>query len=166
MRSDDAFWAARIVSRFDDATVRKIVEKAQYSDPQATDFVTATLLKRRDKVLRAWLTAINPLVDFTLSEAGDLTFANAAQKAEVAPHAQSYRVQWARFDNRAGIATDVGDETSVSEMSAQAPAALLPGEFVQARVAAIHPDFPSWASPVTVYFRRTSGGWQLVGLTR
>ena len=33
MRPDDAFWAARIVARFDDAAVRAIVEKARYTDP-------------------------------------------------------------------------------------------------------------------------------------
>ncbi len=31
MRPDDAFWAARIVSRFSDGDVRAIVEKAKYS---------------------------------------------------------------------------------------------------------------------------------------
>jgi hypothetical protein len=51
-------------------------------------------------------------------------------------------------------------------MRAQAPAALLSAGFVEVRVAAIHPEFPAWSSPVTVCFRRAPGGWQLVGLTR
>jgi hypothetical protein len=29
-----------------------------------------------------------------------------------------------------------------------------------------HPEFPAWASPVTLYFRRTQEGWQTVGLDR
>ena len=39
MRPDDAFWAARIVAQFSDDAIRAIVEKAQYSDPRATDYI-------------------------------------------------------------------------------------------------------------------------------
>src|SRR6185295_17598414 len=39
MRHDDAFWAARIVARFSDEMVGAIVKKAQYSDPQATEYL-------------------------------------------------------------------------------------------------------------------------------
>ena len=156
MRPEDAFWAARIISRFDDATVRAVVEKARYSDPRATEYMTATLLRRRDKVLRAWLTPINPLVDFSLSASGELTFANAAEQAGVATPPSGYRLQWARFDNLTGLATDAGGEIAVGEPRAQAPAAVTTpranADFIQVRVAAIHPDFPSWATPVTVYF--------------
>ena len=166
MRADDAFWAARIVSRFDDQTVRAIVEKARYSDPRATDDITATLLRRRDKVLRAWLTPVNPLVDFALSESGGLTLANAAEQAGVATNASSYRVPWAQFDNLTDTASDLGGEVTVSEPKSQAPAALAGAGFVRVRVAAIHPQFASWATPVTVYFRRADAGWLLVGVTR
>ena len=144
--------------------------EARYNDPRATEYMTATLLRRRDKVLRAWLTPINPLVDFSLSASGELTFANAAEEARVATPARGYRLQWARFDNLTGIATDAGSEMAVGESRAQAPAALtVPranDDFIQVRVAAIHPHFPSWATPVTVYFRRAGSGWELVGLTR
>ena len=39
MRADDAFWAARIVSKFSDADIRAIVAKARYSDPRATEYI-------------------------------------------------------------------------------------------------------------------------------
>ena len=52
MRADDAFWAARLVARFSDEAIRAIVAKARYSDPRAADHIAATLIKRRDKVLR------------------------------------------------------------------------------------------------------------------
>jgi hypothetical protein len=170
MRTDDAFWAARIVSRFSDAAVRAIVEKAQYSDPSATDYVTKTLITRRNKVVAHWLTTINPLVDFSLSASGELTFANAAVQAGVATAADNYRVEWARFDNAANQATRVGDEMQTTAARAQAPQELVSGaarpEYVQVRVAAIHPKFPTWSTPVTVHFRRDGSGWKLVGVTR
>lgn len=170
MRLDDAFWAARIVSRFSDEAIRAIVEKAQFSDPAATEYLTRTIIERRDKVLRAWLPAVNPLVDFTLSPSGALTFRNAAADAGVAPHAESYRVQWGRFDNATGESSPVGDAVTARDMRVAAPAALIqgarPGSFIEAVVSADHPDHPAWATPVTLHFRRTADGWELVGLRR
>jgi hypothetical protein len=169
MRPDDAFWAARIVARFSNDAIRVIVERAHYSDPRATDYVTGTIIKRRDKVVAYWLTQVNPLVDFALSDRGELTFANAAEQAGVASPASSYRLQWARFDNATGLPTNVGGEVTLSEPRAQAPAALASDnaqQFVEVQIAAVHPQFPSWTKPVTVHFRRVGPGWTMVGLVR
>jgi hypothetical protein len=170
MRGDDAFWAARIVARFDDRAVRTIVEKARYSDPRSTDYLTATIVKRRDKVVARWLTGCNPLVDFALDESGRLTFANAAVQARVATDAREYRLQWSRYDNTTGAATAVGAPFTTTTPAAQAPAELLSGAregaYIQLEISAHHAQFPAWAAPVTVHFRRTASGWDLVGMTR
>jgi hypothetical protein len=166
MRGDDAFWAARIISRFSDADIRAMVSKARYSDPRATEYVTATLIERRNRVLKAWLAPVNPLVDFALSESGELTFRNAAVDAAVATPATSYRTRWARFDNATGSASQAVD-TSAAVMRVEAPAQVLAGaEFVQVEVAAEHADFPGWRTPVMAHFRRSASGWSLVGLVR
>jgi len=170
MRADDAFWAARIVAKFDDKAIRAIVEKARYSDPRSTDYITDTLVKRRNKVLATWLAGCNPLVDFALDERGVLTFRNAAVLAGVASDASSYRLTWSRFDNVSGGATVIADATTVSAPRAQAPAAAISGgavpEFLQVTVAATHPQFKSWETPVVVHFRRSGGAWQFVGVER
>ena len=167
MRADDAFWAARIVSRFSDADIRAIVGKAKYSDPRATDYITAALIERRTRVLKTWLTAVNPLVDFSLSEDGMLTFSNAAVAAGVATPAASYRVRWAAFDNATGSATGATEMTS-ADARLPAPQQVLAGaQFVQADISSVHPQFSVWNTPVTVHFRRQpAGGWTLVGVTR
>ena len=51
------------------------MEKARYTDPKATDYMTETLITRRDKVLATWLNQVNPVVDVTLDGTGALTFA-------------------------------------------------------------------------------------------
>jgi hypothetical protein len=168
MRPDDAFWAARIVAKFDAEMVRAVVEKARFTDPLATDYLTRTLMQRREKVLRAWLAKINPLVEFAISETNELTFQNVAEAEGLAMPAEEYRIQWARFDNTTGAASDV------SNAVVRQPRAPLPSpfqgaaapEFLEARVSAVHPGFPSWAQPVTVHFRRSGSSWKLVGLTR
>ena len=166
MRPDDAFWAARIVSRFSDADIRAIVGKAQYTDPRATDYITTTLIERRNRVLKTWLTSVNPLVDFKLSAGGELTFGNAAVDAGVATAARGYRVRWARFDNTTGSASGATEMTT-TDPRAVAPAQLLAGaQFIQADISSDHPEFSVWNTPVTVHFRREAAGWALAGVTR
>ncbi len=170
MRPDDAFWAAGIVATFDAAAIRAVVEKARYSDPRATNYMTDVLMKRREKVLRQWLTAVNPVIDVALGDTGTLTFANAAERAGMATPAQGYTVQWSRFDNATGTPTAVGAAAETTTMTATAPAALVTaardGDYIEAAIAARHPDHPAWATPVTAHFRRAAGRWTLVGLRR
>jgi hypothetical protein len=166
MRPDDAFWAARIVARFSDADIRAIVAKARYSDPAATEYIAATLIERRNRVLRRWLTGANPLVGFVMSTDGTLTFDDAAVASGFASAPQSYRVRWTRFDNTTG---PVGDAV---EMNVPAPSALAPppivsgASFIQVDLSADHPQFPSWRTSVTVHLKRVGEGWTLVGVQR
>ena len=166
MRPDDAFWAARIVSRFSDSDIRAIVSKARYSDPGAADYVTATLIERRNRVMKVWLTAVNPLVEFALSESGELTFGNAAVDAAVASPAASYQVRWARFDNATGLASAGVDTTATAARVTAPPQVIAGAQFVQVEIAALHPEFPEWNTPVTIHFRRAGSGWTVVGVTR
>jgi hypothetical protein len=167
-RPEDLFWAARIVSGLPDEAVAAIVRTAQFTDPEATAYVTRTLLERRTKVLDTWLNGANPIVDVALDASGTLTFTNAAEEAGVSKAAERYTVQWLRFDNATGVHADVGGEQTVTAARAQAPASLFDGnpDFVAARLRAFHPDRPAWSHPVLVHFRRAGQAWTLVGLER
>ena len=167
MRADDAFWAARLVSRFSNDAIRAIVGKAQYGEPGAADHITTTLIKRRDKVLRSWLTAINPLVDARLDASGVLTFENVAVASGVATPKAAYTFTWSAFDNTAGSTAGRREETRATEPRTTAPSAILEGaRFVRVAVRTAHPDHPTWDAPVTFTFRRTDNGWQAVGIDR
>jgi hypothetical protein len=167
MRPEDAFWAARLVAEFSDDALKAIVAKARYSDPAAADYITRTLIARRDKVLRTWLTGVNPIVDPQLSAAGVLTFENAATGAGVASAPTEYVLTWSRFDNAADAAVGPSEEQRVTAPRADAPAAMLKGgDYVSVTIRTIHPGFPGWNAPVVVYFRQGAAGWQPVGLTR
>jgi len=168
MRPDDAFWAARIVSKFSDSAIRAIVGKAQYSDPAATEYVSATLIKRRDKVLATWLNQVTPVVDATLDAAGVLTFRNAAVDANAAPAAEGYSLRWFRFDNATDTRSDIGGAMAVTGLRAEAPPALLDGrpDHAGVTITARHSRQPGWNRPVTFHFRRAGTGWESVGVER
>lgn len=167
LRPDDAFWAARLVSRFSDEAIRATVAKAQFSEPGASEHIASTIIKRRDKVLRTWLTQVNPLVAPRLGSDGSLAFENAAVSAGVAKVPDAYVVTWSRFDNATGSASGASVESRVVTTSAAAPAAILDGsQFVTAAVRTIHPDYPAWNDPVTFTFRQTDNRWEIVGVDR
>jgi hypothetical protein len=164
LQPDDAFWAARVVARFDAAALRAVVAKGRYSDPAAVEYIVRTLERRRDKVLRAWLNGVNPIVAPRLD--GDrLTFENAAVSAGVATDAERYSIGWHRFDNATDTKTPV-DTDEVTEPAATLPSALAGADYVAAEIVSHHAGHAAWSQPVTVYFRRTPAGWETVGIDR
>lgn len=168
MRPDDAFWAARIVARFTPEMIRAIVEKAQYSDPAATEYITQVLIERQRRVLETWLNGINPVVDVALDPSGRLSFRNAAIDAGVATPEGTYTLQWFQFDNDADQQKPVGTPETVSTFEARAPDALFAGNpaFVGVTITAEHPAQPAWKRPATFYFRHKDKAWELVGIDR
>jgi hypothetical protein len=165
MQPDDAFWGARLVSRFSDEVIRAIVEHAGYDDPQAVDYLTRTLIRRRDIIARTWLNGVNPIGDLSLGPTGRLSFTNAAVAAGVATHG-TYTISWARFDNASGTSERVSVEKQTQPRGA-APASLIASAtFIEATVWSDDADHPAWASPVRAYFRRDGPVWKTVGLTR
>jgi hypothetical protein len=166
MRADDAFWGARLVARFSDDVIRAVVAKARYSEPGAADYIAATLIERRNKVLREWLTGVNPLVNPELSTGGTLVFENAAVDAGVASRPTAYALNWSAFDNTAGTPTGSSYDVRADAPRAMLPAALSNSAFVTVSVRTVHPDYPMWDRPATFTFRRSGGAWQTVGIER
>jgi len=176
MRPEDAFWAARIVARFGEPEVRAIVEKAQYSERRATDYIVEVLMKRRERVLRTWLNAVNPLVDPVVRDTR-VTLVNTAVQNGVATPPQRYAAQWFTLDNATGVRTNVG---AAGEAGVAAEATGPPGsgvsfsvpdgmtaDYVGVTVEADHREHPAWRThPATFVFRRSSDGWQHVGTQR
>ena len=166
LRADDAFWAARRLVGISHEAIRAVVQRAEYSDPSATDYLTTVLIKRRDKVAAFWLNGVLPVVDLALSADGMLTFQNLSVNAGLAAPPSGYEVRWFRFDNASGTNTPVGTDVRTSELKAQAPREALDSDYVVAEIRASHPDHAGWSNPLRSYFRRESGTWKLVGLER
>jgi hypothetical protein len=167
MRDDDAFWAARRVAAFTDELIRAAVHTGEYSDPVAEKYLADVLIKRRNKVVSVYLTAVNPIIDPRLDASGRLTFANAAFEAGGASGSATYRASWFRFDNATGD-TQPLSETQSATTTIEAPRGLptAPGEFVAVDISVETEAHPAWRRPVRSYFRRAGANWALVGLER
>ena len=167
MRDDDAFWAARRVMAFSDELIRAVVKTGEIGDEAQEKYLADTLILRRDKIGRAYLPKINPIVDPALSADGDLTFGNAAVQYGFAPAPSTYTATWSRFDNATGTSTRIG-QTSGSALRMQAPAGLptAEGSFIELELSASDANHATWARPIRVHFKRSGGAWTLVGLQR
>ena len=125
-----------------------------------------SLVERRDRIIRLWLNVVNPVVDFSMTADGVLTFSNAAVTAQAASPAASYTLEWSRFDNASGIHHSLGQPVRVTDTRATAPSLPDDADYVSVKVVAEHPEHPAWQTPVQVYLRRSAAGWTTVGLFR
>lgn len=166
MLLQDAFWATRSVMRFSDEAIRAIVKTGMIEEPGAEDYLVQTLIERRDKIVRHYLSQINPLDNFRVIPEGDrlvLGFDNLGQTAKLASGCR-YRYRWFRFTNQAEKLSDleVGDETD-------RPAVPVPensdSEFLMVRIQSVHRQLPHWESEIDVYLRIASDPY-VVGIER
>jgi hypothetical protein len=167
LRDDDAFWAAQRIAAFTDDMIRAIIHTGEFSDPQAEKAIADIMIKRRDKILKVYLPAVNPIVSPRLDASGRLTFDNAAVAAGVADAPGSYHATWYEFDNATGATHRIG-ETESATTAIDAPSGLptAAGRFVQIDISADSREHASWQRPIRTHFRLDGNAWKLVGLER
>jgi hypothetical protein len=167
LREDDAFWAARRVAAFSDEMIRAIVHTGEFSDAAAERELGDIVIQRRDKILRAYLPAVNPIVSPHLDAGGRLTFDNAAVNADVARSPQAYRASWFEFDNATGSArplTATISATTTIDAPPELPKSV--GSFVAVDISAEGSAYRAWRTPVRAFFRRDVNEWVMVGFDR
>ncbi|HET9706416.1 MAG TPA: hypothetical protein VFP85_20380 [Vicinamibacterales bacterium] len=174
MDAADAFWAARIASRFTDEMITRIVESARLSDPRARDYLTGAIIKRRNKVVAHWIGGTNPLDAFRATTSGGdvtLTFDNAATRLGLAADTAEYRVQFAALDNMSGAERSGGSAvTGLRELTVPAetwgPRDLSGFRYVIVSIRTLHEGYPHWAEPIRVTLRERGGDVTVVGVNR
>jgi len=162
MRPDDTFWAAAKLATITDDMIKAAVTEARFGDAASEAFLTKAIADRRLRILQAFLPKVNPLVDVAIAD-GRLSFRNLAVETAVADRAPGYRALWYTFDNVADKATLVA---TTEETQSPLPMPALPAtDYIKVDISAIGGPEP-WTRPISVYFRRDSSGWTLVGLER
>jgi hypothetical protein len=92
MNFRDALWMTRIISRFTDDHLRAIVETARLRNKRSAKYLLRTLIGRRDRILREYLTQYAPLDRFRLvrrrkgKPEQSLCFEDLALKHKLVPH--------------------------------------------------------------------------------
>lgn len=154
---DDAFWAAKQVMAFTDDDIRTLVKTGQFTDRRAEDWLVQCLIKRRDKIGKAYFAKVLPLDHFRIRD-GELAFNDLTVDHKMRA-AQGYTIQWARFNNDAEQQTPLAGETSARLPQAIQDASN--GEYFAARISGAEP-----AKSVTVYIRKEPGSIKIAGIDR
>ncbi len=156
-RPDDTYWGAKKVMAFSDDDIRAIVELAEYSDKEASQWLTTCLQQRRDRVGLEYFRRVLPLDDFEVR--GDrLEFSHLGERHGLF-EAPEIAVSWSRFDNEAETHEPI--EGAAGAALPQAARAAAPGAYFAARLTGDDP-----AKTVTVYLRKKPDGYQIVGADR
>lgn len=177
MDAEDAFWAARIASRFTDEMLRAIVGTAKLSNAAAAETLTRVMIERRDKVVAQWITGVNPLDEFEARPVASgfvLLWDNAAIRAGVAHGGESYQTTWTSFNNMTGaeeavLATEVEEYSEpVARIPSAAfgPADASGARYAMATIRTLNAAYPQWARPVRVTVRDRDGVVDVVGIDR
>ena len=164
MQPEDVLWATRTVMRFSDEAIRAIVKTGQIDDAEAENYVVATLIERRDKIVRHYLAESNPLDGFELVERDnvwELVFKNLGIEAGLAARV-NYTYQWHRFDNQTEQSESLGAEGTSTE-----PKLALPrdqADFLMVRISTS--GLPQWKQAIDVYLSMGSTEPSVVGIER
>jgi hypothetical protein len=151
---DDDFWMARQIVNLRDDEIRAVVATAEYSNPQAAEWVAKCLIERRDKIGRAALAKVLPLDRFELSD-GRLKWMDVAA-AHGMGAAPGVTVRWEAFDNERETGTTIPEQTS-----AKLPRMNSDGYW---RAVLQSPSRPEQV--VKVYVRKRGDALEVVGVER
>jgi hypothetical protein len=157
MLDDDAFWAAKIVSRFEDGAIRAIVAKGEFRAQDAERYLADTIIRRRDKVVDHYYRRLNPLDDFTVD--GAIRFRNLGAERALGD-VRGYGYEWFTFDNETGQISALG-----ANGRSERPEIPFPdtgGSDLMVRLRTDSESVPSWRKAVDLYFRSR----RLVGIER
>ncbi len=156
---DDDYWAAKQVMAFTDGEIRSLVETGRYDDPRTVAHLTDVLIRRRDKIGRAFFSAVLPLDGFSVRN-GRLAFTDLAAKYGFR-QPLPVSVRWFAYNGAMSKLEPVpGEGPALPEAFAAAPAGAI-------AVARLRPAANTDGRRVDVYLRRSAAGtWQAVGIRR
>ena len=90
MTEQDGAWMARILTAFSDPLVRAAIDVGKY-DAASAEYLTQTLIARRQAVLRRYLNRLSPLAHVTTSQQGVCAIDLARQAGVVPNEGLSFR---------------------------------------------------------------------------
>ena len=150
---DDDFWAAKQVMAFTDEDIRAIVDTGEYSNPRAAEYITKTLIERRDKIGRAFFAAVLPVDRFEVRD-GKLVFEDLEVKHGFVDE-RNHKVRWSSFNNATGQNPPLPDATGFEVPNVS------DGGFLAAEISAEKAN-----QTATVYMRRRGASFEVVGVER
>jgi hypothetical protein len=110
----DNAWMARILSRFDAADVRALVDLGKFQRSQHAEYLAEVLERRLQRILARYFSRLSPITDVKISAAGQLCATDLARRRRVWEDARfRYSADWRRGDRRSLLPVEVGAEGEI-----------------------------------------------------
>ena len=153
---DDTYWAAKKVMAFSNEALQALVKAADYSNPDAAEWLLTCLIERRDKVGREYFDRVLPLDNFAVAD-GRLVWEHLGEKYGFF-EAPEIKAEWTKFDNMAETHQEL---KAFGPTLPPAIAAADGGSYFAVRLIGDDDD-----KTVTVYLRKQPEGIKVVGVDR
>jgi hypothetical protein len=161
----DKFWGAKILAHFTPEQIRAAVEAGRFTDPRATEYLTATLVARQKATVAWWYARVNPLDQFAVSPEG-FCFEDLAIAQQLASPAHT-RYELATYDLGARpLGTTQID--AVPGQRACTRAMKMAGGADGYTIVKVTTSRPQFAGATTVHLARApdTGQWRVIGVWR
>jgi hypothetical protein len=162
----DNAWMARILSRFDPADVKALVDLGKFYRREHADYLADVLERRLRRILHRYMSRLSPIADAKMS--GDrLCATDLARRRQVWPAAQfRYTAEWRSDARRVQVPVEVGEEGGiclVAPVTTEDGRAIGRASYV---VVTIANGISRYPLRVHLADRGSPGGYGVVGLER
>lgn len=161
MTDQDGYWAAKIITSFSDKELKSVIQQAEYSNPDAAEYLLKVLCERRDKIGQILFQRVAPLDKFYLK--ADTLFCKdlAVQQNYVQKQDRVYHFSVACLPDKKPLCegfVDIDQGIPLPENNNQ--------QLQITITVASHQD-PAWQRSVHIYASATQKGtWVLSGCHR
>lgn len=167
----DGLWGAKILARFTDKDIAAIVNEAKYSDANQSEYITNTLIARRDRAIKFWFSKVPPLDKFVLtsdSSGYSISFDNLAVTYGIEKEGIA-KYRWI-IRGAKGRLTILGlQETDIREFKIpkDAAARMKAGKIYTLTLQMTRPGEKEWSQSIDLFLQNTDSlGMQLLGIKR
>lgn len=156
----DGFWAAKIITAFDDETIRAVVSTGYFTDARAEEYIARHLIYRRDVIGQFYFDhhRINPLDGFHVEDLPNGSVALGFVDLAVDRGYESSDAAVYRFR------TDGGEWATSKTARLTVPTTDLLVEVTIQTLRGKGGD--GWGAEVTVWIERSDSGWAVVRIDR
>jgi hypothetical protein len=170
MTEEDGAWIARILARFDDSLVAAAVGVGKFDDA-ASRYLTATLIQRRTKILKRYLTRLSPIGGLTVKD-GRLCGVDLARRANLIDGTNTtfsgrfYRGE--DLEQKGTLQVNVSPDASFCTTLPQSAPERAPGDSLEKRYVVVELMNGQAPGPLRahLYDLGPSQGFRLVGIDR
>ncbi|MFQ5628532.1 MAG: hypothetical protein ACE5I1_07210 [bacterium] len=173
MTNLDGYWGAKLVMSFTDDQIRAAVATAQYSNPEAADYLIRTIIERRNIIGRYWFSKMPPIDHFEIrtNEQGvqllcfkDLAIESGLSNAEATRYSFYLRLG----DKIVEKGELAGSTTCVNLPSMEIATDGVAGQYIEFHIRLKRSEHEKWSQWVRAYlqYEMNTARFLLVGVKR